>query len=132
MGYAIQQAAETAAAFPWIPLIPALVWRIATTLEGEAGGMGTTGMWYVGDTMLGRIARGDSWDDALAQYYATSRVPSEEAMVLANTMLRQPWKPSGRVFCYSEDDRVNQGWSRGDLVYSVNGQTLHMRQEWPG
>ncbi len=128
----LTEAQITTSLFPWLALTPALVWRIACTLEGEAGVLGAKGMWYVGDTMLSRHARGDSWEEVLAVYYGYQEPPGETAMRLAERMVADPWAPSGRIYAYSEQDRAKMGWRRGDLVYGKGDWILHFTHDWPG
>jgi len=100
MEQVLLEAQTTTAIFPWLVLTPAMVWRIACVLQGEAGVLGAKGMWYVGDTMLSRRARGDSWEEVLSAYYGYEEPPGETAMQVADKMLYDPWEPSGRVFAY--------------------------------
>lgn len=120
--------------FPWLLLSASLIYRIACTLEGEAGAMGHQGMWYVADTMLSRMDTGQyqDWDAVLTGYSAYKCPPSEDAMQIARRMLVAPWQSSGRIYAYSEQDRARMGWKTGDIVYSRNGLTLHLRTIWPG
>lgn len=128
----LAEAAQTAQLFPWVALAPALVWRVACVLEGEAGVLGPEGMWYVGDTMLSRRALGQSWETVLSAYYAYQEPPSEGAMTLAEQMLTHPWEASGRQFAYSEQDRQRQGWRAGEIVYRRGNWILHLATVWPG
>jgi len=117
---------------PLVTLVPALAWRIACVLEGEAGVLGAKGMWYVGDTMLSRLEDGQTWDEVLVAYHGYQAPPSEVAMRLAERMLSDPWKPSGRRFAYSEEDRIRMGWRPGSVAYGRDGWMLHFSRDWPG
>ncbi len=128
----IAMASNNTTIFPFIALTPALVWRIACILQGEAGGMGYKGMYLVADTMLGHRAKGESWDATLGHYYAYKAPPSREAMQLAERTLTRPWKSSGRLYAYSEEDRIRQGWPKGSFIYSINGFTLHTSESIGG
>lgn len=126
------EAQETVILFPWLTLTPALVWRVACILQGEASVLGYKGMWYVADTMLSRRQRGDSWEEILPAYYGWQEPPGEAAMRIADTMVSNPWSPSGRVYAYSEADREKMGWRRGDFVYGKGDWLLHFSADWPG
>lgn len=131
-GAVITEATKTMKLFPWLVLIPAMVWRLACVLEGEAGVLGTRGMYYVADTMLARREGGDSWEAVLAAYYGNQCPPSEGAMQMAARMLADPWQSNGRRYVYSETDRVNMGWRKGDFIYGKEDYLLHFSREWPG
>lgn len=124
MGQVWLQAQATIEMFPFLILVPAMAWRIASILEGEAGVLGYRGMHMVADSMLSRRALGQGWEEVLSAYYASAK-PSTAAMEITETMLSHPWKPSGMIFVYSEDDRIRMGWPRGRDVYGRNGFMVH-------
>lgn len=114
-----------------------LMLRLAGTLQGEAGVFGYNGMKAVADTMLARKATcvpvcPNSWDIVLGAYNGYAK-PGPEALEIARGMLENPWVPGPYVYCYSNEDRIRQGWHRGDkVIEGPGGLELHLAKDWPG
>jgi hypothetical protein len=99
---------------------------------GEAGAIGTTGMYMCADTMLVRYAETPDWNTVLDAYYAYDSEPSEAALQIAAQVVRRPWKPLLNCrYAYSAHD-VQNGWEPGKYQITANGLTLHLNDHYPG
>jgi len=111
-----------------------LIILLAITLQGEAGILGTKGMYQVADTILARLASPDypnTLENVLEVYYARAE-PSEEAIGLAACAILSPWTPGPFFYAYGDGDVSRFGWRQGDEVLCGHGFCLHLAREWPG
>jgi len=111
-----------------------LVLAVAAVLQGEAGGIGPSGMEAVADTMLARRQSpqyGGTWEEVLEAYYATDE-PGADAIAIAYAAVMYPWTPQKYVYAYSDEDRRTRHWRVGDKTIDSPSGRLHLSEEWPG
>ena len=109
----------------------AVVLAVAMTLEGEAGVMGTPGMYLVADSMLARVEspeHPDAWQDVLTAYYG-SAPPSELALAIAYTAVTRPWPSRGMPYAVSREDALRLGL-RVDEWHCRDGRCLGLARQW--
>jgi hypothetical protein len=115
-------------------MILQLLLMIAVTLSGECGSMGGNCEVAVARTMANRYVQCGDMDAVLSAYYGRGE-PTVRSLAVARLFLAAPGAfADGRYYyVYSDRDRLDQGWVRGDRhVCDVGGMCLNFTAEWPG
>ena len=113
-----------------------LIIAIAIVIAGECGPIGNGCEIEIAKTMANRLVSGefgDTAEEVLEDYYGVGEV-TPDAIRAAIIFVSMPEELSdGKYyFAYSNSDRYNMGWRKGDETICGSGLCVNFSCDWPG